>query len=407
MKKWGLFLVIWISLLSSVAAQEDQLLRYAKSPVRIPFDLVNSFVIVDVSIKGLPLRFIVDTGAEHTILFQKEISDILAIRYDRRVRLMGADMSETVYGYTASNVQLQLGNVGFIQTNFVILEEDFVSLENIIGQKVHGILGANILKNFIVGFNFKLGVMKWSKYDQFKKPPRKYVSMPITLNRGKPYMDCVINTNHKDSIQARLLLDTGASLALLLYANEHNKINIPDQYLTGQMGLGLGGNVVGYLGKIQSLQFGKYRFEQLISNYQKIETLDSSLIRTDRHGIIGNVLLSKFDLIFDYRDSLLHVKPNRFFSQRIQFDKSGLVFIYSGIDLNEIHVLEVLPGSPAEEADIKPGDQLIKFNGLPIRFYSLSKITKRLSAKPDKEIKIQILRDGIKMNKTFKLRSLL
>ena len=400
----GLF---WLCFLGVLHAQEGQLLRYAKSPVKIPFDLVNNFVIVNVSIKGLPLRFIVDTGAEHTILFQKEISDILAIRYDRRVRLMGADMSETVYGYTASNVQIQLANVGFINTNMVILEEDFVSLENIIGQKVHGIIGANILKNFIVGFNFKLGVMKWSKYDQFKKPPRKYTSIPISIYRGKPYMECILNTNHKDSIEAKLLLDTGASLALLLYASDRNKINIPDQYITGQMGLGLGGNVVGYLGRVQSLQFGTYRFEQLVSNYQKIETLDSSLIRTDRHGIVGNVILSKFDLIFDYRDSLLHVKPNRFFSQRLNYDKSGLVLIYSGVDLNEINILEVLPGSPAQEADIRPGDQLIKFNGWPVKFFSLSKISKRLSSKTDKVIKVQLLRDGNLLNKSIVLRPLL
>ena len=42
--------------------------------VEIPFERQGNFIIVKVTFEGLfPLRFILDTGAEHTILTKKEL----------------------------------------------------------------------------------------------------------------------------------------------------------------------------------------------------------------------------------------------------------------------------------------------------------------------------------------------
>ncbi len=60
--------------------------------------------------KAFPLNFIFDTGAEHTLLLKKEYSDILQSKYDRRIKLIGADQSEEMYALITRGVPMGLSN---------------------------------------------------------------------------------------------------------------------------------------------------------------------------------------------------------------------------------------------------------------------------------------------------------
>ncbi|MEN9415281.1 MAG: hypothetical protein RLZ62_1585, partial [Bacteroidota bacterium] len=72
-----------------------------------PFEYVNNFIVVTVTLNGtIPLKMIFDTGAEHTVLCRRELSDLLGIRYEREFRLLGADMKTELIAYLARNVRL-------------------------------------------------------------------------------------------------------------------------------------------------------------------------------------------------------------------------------------------------------------------------------------------------------------
>lgn len=391
----------------SLISQEQYLLRDATRPLRIPFDYYNNFIVINVNFEGLPLRFIVDTGAEHTILLQKEISDLLRIEYDRRVRLMGADLSEELYGYTISGASIKIGDGGNILTNIVVLEDNFLNLNNLIGLDIHGILGSNVLKHFITEFDFRRNDITLSKHEHFRGVPGKYDTIPLTIYRNKPYVKSQLTLSGGEIIEANLLMDTGATLALLLYESDRNKIEIPAQYITGNLGLGLGGNILGFMGRIEQMQLGDYTFENIVSNFQRIGEMDSVLIQQDRHGILGNVILSKFTLIIDYQKAELYVKPNRNFKKKIRYDKSGLVLVYAGDNLNTLMVVDVIEGSPAYEAGLKPGDRILKFRGWPAKFFTMQGISKRLSAKVGKKVSLLVLRNEEKEKFSFQLRDLI
>lgn len=391
----------------SLGSQEEYLLRDATRPLRIPFDYYNNFVVINVNFEGLPLRFIVDTGAEHTIILQKEITDLLRIDYDRRVRLMGADLSEELYGYTVSGASIKIGEGGSILTNIVVLEDNFLNLDNLIGLDIHGILGSNVLKHFVTGFDFRSGYITLSKHEHFKGVPGNFDTIPLTIYRNKPYVKSQLTLSGGEVIDANLLMDTGASLSLLLYESDRNKIKIPEQYITGSLGLGLGGNILGFMGRIEQMKVGDFTFENLVSNFQRIGEMDSVLIQRDRHGIVGNVILSKFTLIIDYQKAELYVKPNRNFKKKIRYDKSGLVIVYAGDNLNTLMILDVIEGSPAFKAGLQPGDRIIKFRGWPAKFFTMQGISKRLSAKAGRKVSMTILRNDEKEKYRFKLRDLI
>lgn len=405
----GALSILAISMLSfvSLISQEEYLLREATRPLRIPFEYYNNFVVINVNFEGLPLRFIVDTGAEHTILLQKEITDLLRIDYDRRVRLMGADLSEELYGYTVSGASIKIGERGNILTNIVVLEDNFLNLDNLIGLDIHGILGSNVLKHFVTAFDFRSGYITLSKHEHFRGVPGRFDTIPLTIYRNKPYIGSQLTLSGGQIIDANLLLDTGASLALLLYESDRNKIEIPEQYISGNLGLGLGGNILGFMGRIEQMKVGDYTFDNLVSNFQRIGEMDSILIQRDRHGIVGNVILSRFTLIIDYQKAELYVKPNRNFKRKIRYDKSGLVLVYAGDNLNTLMILDVIEGSPAFEAGLQPGDRIVKFRGWPAKFFTMQGISKRLSAKAGRKVSMTILRDEEKKKYRFNLKDLI
>ena len=76
--------------------------------IEIPFEQQDNFIILKVLFQGFfPLRFILDTGAEHTILTKKEVTNLLRISYEREMTIMGTDMRTQIKAYIARKMRLE------------------------------------------------------------------------------------------------------------------------------------------------------------------------------------------------------------------------------------------------------------------------------------------------------------
>ncbi|HND88697.1 MAG TPA: aspartyl protease family protein, partial [Saprospiraceae bacterium] len=59
--------------------------------VDLPFEYSNNFIILTLNCNGLlPLKFIFDTGAEHTVISKREITDAMRLTYEREYRMKGS-----------------------------------------------------------------------------------------------------------------------------------------------------------------------------------------------------------------------------------------------------------------------------------------------------------------------------
>ena len=110
--------------------------------VELPFLASNSLILLPVSINGsLPIYFLLDTGVKANLLFSKSMGDSLGITYIRRVGMVGADGSTTVWARVSPTNTLDLGGVEGRLQSLLVLEEDFLELEAVLGLPVYGILG--------------------------------------------------------------------------------------------------------------------------------------------------------------------------------------------------------------------------------------------------------------------------
>jgi hypothetical protein len=376
--------------------------------VEIPFKYINGFIVLDVVFqKIIPLRFVFDTGAENTILFKREYAELLRIPYQKRIKIIGSDMSSEIFANVCHSVFLQVTNLQAVKYNMIVLEEDYLYLEEYIGSSIDGILGADFFKNFVVKIDYKREVLTLIDPMHFRKDVvKKYHDFDIEVINKKPYLTCTAEVNPGFPTQTRLLLDTGAGISAIFHHNSDSLLMLKNQIVKGNLGKGLGGDIEGFSGKIHSLRFGELQFTNMVTSFQAIDDVLINKDKLVKNGLIGNLILERFDVVIDFVGQKLYLKPNKNYNKDFEYDKSGLTFFAFGPNLRQYYVKYVMEQSPAAEAGFMEGDVIVGIGRWSYKWYSLNKLNRIMSGKAGTTIKLKIKRDGKILKKEFDLRSL-
>ena len=376
--------------------------------VEIPFTFQHNFIIVNIKFDGtLPLKFLFDTGAEHTVLFKRTYADILGLDLGKKVSLVGSDLNEAIYAYISRNVGIQLYPLADVRQDILVLEENFHYLDEMTGIGIDGILGSSFFKGFVVMIDYLRGIITLSSPRDYKPPNRKFQSYPIEIINNKPYIPAVAMFQTLDTARTKLLLDTGAGLSLLLHSNTHHSIQLPEHTITGSLGSGLSGELMGYVGKINSLSLMDVTFNDVITSFQD---LDEAIISSDklvRNGIVGNQILSRFTIIIDYPREILYTRTKGSVNKKFVFDRSGLTVFATGKDLNQFLIHSVIPDSPSDRAGLQTGDIIQSIQRVPAPFYTLSGVTGIFKKRVGKKIRLVVNRDSERKKFVFRLEELI
>lgn len=378
-----------------------------KRKVTIPFTYVHNFIILKVKLYGvLPVNLIYDTGAEHVIIFKKEYTDLLQASYDKRIPIMGADLSRKIFALITRNASIQLEGLLPKASDLLVLEEDYFKLDEIVGIPIDGLIGGSFFRNLIVNIDYRN--YRMTLYDPVNfEIPKGYMILPIRIKTNKPYIDAETSLQDGTVVKVNLLIDTGAGVPLLLHTNSLASLRLPEHYIRGRLGMGLGGYLEGFIGRINKLRFGELEFPGVLTSFQDISQIWLDDQDKFRNGIIGNQILNRFSLFFDYIHGQLYLKSNSRKNKPFTMDRSGLIIFAFSDNFNQFVVKDVIESSPAAQADIRPDDLIIKIQGFPSHFYSLEEINAMLQRKIGKRVRLVIKRDGQKLKKEFFLRELI
>jgi hypothetical protein len=397
---------LFLGFVSFLSAQNGYTL-HSFSKVEIPFEYENNLIIVNATFQGImPLKFIFDTGAEHTIISKKEITDLLRIPYRREFKLIGSDMSSEISAFLISGVQLQISNLLLPNRSMLVLGEDHLNLEQVAGIQIHGILGSDIFKRYVVRIDYQKKLITLYSSDTFNLPKKGFEAIEIEIYKNKPYLKESLWLSPTDSLPVKLLIDTGAALSLLLHADTSPSLSVPENARLGKLAFGLGGFIEGYLGRIQQLDLGRFQLNEVLTNFQDLnENLDTTFLN-NRNGIIGNQALNRFEVIIHYQQEKMYLRPTKKYNKAFKFDKSGLIVIATSPTLNKFIIHDILENSPGEEVGLQKGDVIKNLNHLPVSFLSLREINRMLKKKEGKRIRIVVKRGKKRMVFHFKLRKL-
>lgn len=394
----GIFLALFTNKVNGQVFDLAQHRTFTKEEV--PFRFEGNFILVSILFNNLlPLTFILDTGAEYSILTKKEIADFLNIDYQKRYTLYGADMQEELYAYLSKNISLQMGDLQATHRSILVLEEDYFRFEEYSGLQIHGILGADFLKRFTLQIDYKKQLVTFYSPVYFKNKVKinkdNVDFLPFTLIKSKPYIRCTTHLYGEEINTLNYLIDTGAGLSLLLYTSIDSLKNAQVKMLNSPIGLGLGGKLEGYVGRIKSFQFASKSFPELITKFQQKPIFFDSLMITPRDGIIGNNILSAFSkVIFDYNTSNVIVSKSPKNVKQRPYDRSGLIIGVSGENLNIFTILRIIENTPAFKSGLQTGDRIKKINGLSTGILSLDMINNKFRGSLGKKMRITIQRDN-------------
>ena len=272
-----------------------------------------------------------------------------------------------------------------------MLSEDVIQLSSYIGIPVAGILGFDFFNSFVVEVDFSRLNLVLHDPAAFK-PSKKYEVLPLTLEGNKPYLQTEIE-NSAGKVPVKLLLDTGAGYALSLDCSSDKRIKLPEKVLRSQLGVGLAGNVNGFLGRIPTLKLGKYKMHSVLASFPDSADIQAKAA-VFRNGSLGLELFKRFSIIFDYPHQQLYLRNRISLDRPFEYDMCGLELIAVPPKYRTYRITTVHQNSAAAEAGILPGDELLSLDLHPASSYTLTEISRIFHSYPGRKLFMLLKRNG-------------
>lgn len=394
-----LFLLVLFFITSGCAISGRQKNKLASSSdliTRFPFTtLSGGIIIIQVRLGDFPdtLNFILDTGSGGVSL------DSTTVHYfhlpitptERRLRGIGS-MRKISY---VMNQTLHLPKLDVEHLDIHI--NDYDLLTSVYGVKIDGIMGFSFLSRYIVKIDYDNNIVE--VYNPGKvKYPKAGILIKTTINNIPVFDASIVDRNNTLS---RFYFDTGAGLCLLMSEafEKDSSILAKDKKIISTQAEGLGGKTPMKLTTVKQIEVGKYKFKTVPAHIFKDQynvTAYPSL-----GGLIGNDLLRRFNLIINYGEKEIHLKPNSHFKEAFDYSYTGLG-IY--LENNRVVIEDVLENSPGEKAGLMPGDIIMGIdNNISGNIQAYKNLLQDVGAK----IRILVVRNGELIVKRMKVGSIL
>ena len=382
--------IILLLLCSSVLSASAQYFDLAKGKhVTIPFKMVRNLIVIQLKIneKG-PYNFVVDTGVGFMLITEPSLVDSINIPNKRTIKVSGFGEGEDYEAFVTPPIKIDIP--GLVSTNITaaILKKDRFNLSSYAGVPIHGLLGNEFFSHLAVKVSFAdstLQVCYPYAMHYFNKDSR----IPITIEEGKPYVTTDVVYNNGTRKKSKLIVDLGAGHFISL-ENVKNKHELQTKFIEANLGVGIKGQISGLLSRIKEVDLGKYKMKDVIAAFPEDETRALSV---PRDGNIGIGLLKKFDIIFDYPNNAMYLRPARDFAVHSEHDMSGLVYYSAGNEFDHIVVDRVEPGSAADEIGLEKNDEIISINFKPVTHMTMQQIDNIFKSQDGRGLILEIYRN--------------
>jgi hypothetical protein len=389
------FILITFLWAGRVSAQEEFIEPPSRMLTQVPFtQLTGGIVIVQATLgdHSDTLNFVLDTGSsgisldsttaeylnEKPVPTERTIRGIAGIRkvsflYDRQLKFPGL---------TIDSLDFHINDYGILTAVY--------------GERIDGIIGYSVLSRYIIKLDYDSLKMEFWTNGTIRYPRGGYLLKPaINMLVAQP-----LRIRDERFINSRFLYDMGAGVCMLLTRDfvEDSAFLDKKRKRWIKEGEGLGGKIDMELTVIREVKLGPYRFRHVpVYVFDDVYNVTSYPYLG---GLIGNDILRRFNVILNYAQGDIYIIPNTHYIEPFDYSYSGIeLYLIDGI----IIVGDVARGSPAEEAGIREGDEVLAVNKNFSQNLNQYKIA--LQA-PNERVKLIIRREGQLREFEFKVKSI-
>jgi hypothetical protein len=366
---------------------------------RIPFELNGNHIYIRGRVNNSqPLWFVLDTGAASSVINSSRARELgLEIREGFRAQGAGG----LVESGQVSGVSINLGEVSL--DNLTIGTIPLKSLEDSAGRRMDVILGYELFKSFVVEIDYETHQLSLHDRKNFVYAGTGEI-LPLTFAENHPYVRARITVPGREPIEGEFVIDLGSNFAVTLlpsFIKKHDILKtIPKTILS--RGRGVGGEIPMPTGRIDKLEMGRFALENPVTVFPPSGTFG----REGKAGNIGSAVMRRFRLIFDYSRQRMILEPNKDFHDPFEFDMSGLALTTDSPAFTSMKVLRVIDASPAAEAGVKSGDEILAINNRPAAEFKIMNV-RELLKQEGRSVQLRIKRNEEILSLAFKTRRLI
>ena len=404
---------------------------------------MNNLIIIPIEVNGAQLSFILDSGVNKPILFNLSDKDSIQINNVSEIVIKGLGEGEPINALISSSNLFRIGEVVNTDQQLYVVMDKELNLSPRLGIPVHGIIGYDLFRDFIVELNYSSKYLKLHDPDLYRsKKSSKTRTLPLQIIQNKAYVQGDVLMKNKKNIPVKLLIDSGSSDALWLFEDLDRGLGVPRDNYVDFLGQGLSGSIYGKRTKIDGIKLAGFLLKDAKTAFPDLQYFNSITSFGSRNGSLGGEVLKRFTLVFNYSERTLSLRKNSLFNKPFDFNLSGINIQHNGMryisesiaDVNgavladsgksfgdvqilfenmtrlsmvpEIIVSGIRAGSPGHKAGLQEGDVILAVNGKKVHHYKLQQILQMLNEKEGKRVKVLIERYQKDMLITYVLKDI-
>ncbi len=371
---------------------------YAQTAVTsIPFELFGDHIFIKASVDGSePLDFIFDTGSGITVI-DREVADGLDLV--QKEVLLNEGM---VRGSLIKNNTIEI-NGYLMEKNIIVYAADLDHLEISLGRDFDGIVGYDFMRHHTVRINYNEKILQVYEYNE---GPSKGNAIPFELVHSIPVIKGTVVLNNGEPHDGTFFVMTGAGTTIDFntpYANQYDVINKTGRHYSYPIKTISDVEAIQYEGHIVSFEFGPEKLEDIAVGISQVKSGIHG--HPEVSGILGNQILSMYNITYDYGNQVLYMTRNRRYGKLLHANCAG-IDVQLSTDKRKVLIHQIFEDSPASEAGLQIDTEIVEVNGQR----SLAEINmaeiKNLFRQDGSTMNIVVNENGTNREVTLQLRSL-